>query len=369
MNLTEKFYNDAFRSNYSEAIAAKNAGNFTEAKQKFYAAADYLEKLSDVGDEEKKAERKNNAKRLRAVADAISYGNRGICDVYEENTAQSLYPVGNAPDENGGEMRQFFTFYKPEDLRGFESVIGLEAAKQAVTEYVINPVLYPEAYNYDFLDNKAILLEGPPGTGKTTFAKAVAREINQPFALVNVASIVNCYVGETGKNIDKIFAFLRDYAQKNNCGVTVFFDELDEIAKSRGSDDKASEAAVPALLRNLDGVKSNKSFLVLANTNRKDVLDSAITERFRKQIYIPLPDEQMRKQLFDIKLAEIESEYLSKLDTENAARISEGLSGRDITYICDDLKYRIGKVKAGKAEEEEISVHFNELINERIKTK
>lgn len=369
MNLTEKFYNDAFRSNYSEAIAAKNAGNFTEAKQKFYAAADYLEKLSDVGDEEKKAERKNNAKRLRAVADAISYGNRGICDVYEENTAQSLYPVGNAPDENGGEMRQFFTFYKPEDLRGFESVIGLEAAKQAVTEYVINPVLYPEAYNYDFLDNKAILLEGPPGTGKTTFAKAVASEIHQPFALIRMSSLVNCYIGETAKNIDKAFSYLRDYAERNDCGITVFFDEFDEIGKSRSGDDKVAEAAVPALLRNLDGVKTNKSFLILANTNLKAELDRAIQERFRRQIYIPLPDETMRRQLYISKLTEVEEKYTAMLDFDAAAVQSEGLSGRDITYICDDFKYQLGEVKAGLMPENVLADCFTEQIFNRKKEK
>ncbi len=267
------------------------------------------------------------------------------------------------------EMMQFFDFYEPDSLMGFDSVIGLEEAKQAIKKYVINPVLYPEAYNYRYLDNKAILLEGPPGTGKTTFAKAVASEIHQPFALIRMSSLVNCYIGETAKNIDKAFSYLRDYAERNDCGITVFFDEFDEIGKSRSGDDKVAEAAVPALLRNLDGVKTNKSFLILANTNLKAELDRAIQERFRRQIYIPLPDETMRRQLYISKLTEVEEKYTAMLDFDAAAVQSEGLSGRDITYICDDFKYQLGEVKAGLMPENVLADCFTEQIFNRKKEK
>ena len=144
-----------------------------------------------------------------------------------------------------------------------------------------------------------------------------------------------------------MFNSLRDYVERNNCGLTVFFDEFDEIAKSRGGDDKASQTAVPALLRNLDGVKENKNFLILANTNCRDSLDAGILSRFRRKIFIPLPDANMRKQFFTNKLKQLEPEYFEQLDMEQLAEASEGLSGRTITQICDDYLHFIGGVKAG----------------------
>ncbi len=368
MNFSREYLYGRFRTCYGEALSAKGMNDLARAKKCFYEAADYLGLIAGLGGEERDP-CLSQAERLRAVADAIVPANVPRADVpVSAGGVQSVYPVAPASEEVPADMGQFFTFYLPGQLAGFESVIGLEAAKEAVTDYVINPVRYPEAYNYSFLDNKAILLEGPPGTGKTTFAKAVAHEIRQPFALINVARLVNCYVGETGKNIDRVFAFLRDYAEKNNCGVTVFFDEFDEIAKRRGSDDKVSEAAVPALLRNLDGVRTNKAFLILANTNRKDMLDPAIAERFRKLIYIPLPDMGMREKLFAAKLADVEPRFSEQLDLHAAAEQSEGLSGRDISFICDDLKYRLSKFKAGLAEGTPAEELFF-LIRERMAAK
>lgn len=382
MNFSAEYLTDGFRKNYKEALAAKERGDLVRAKDKFRLAADYLEKLAAISEGEKREENLRNAARLRAVAEAIHVDNCrniyedgvGASAVYSPETDGSpahIYPIDI---EDRGEalpagMEQYFTFYRPNDLCGFDNVIGLEDAKAAVKEYVIDPILYPQAYNYSFLDNKAILLEGPPGTGKTTFAKAVAHEIHQPFALVNVAALVNCYIGETGKNIDKVFAFLRSYAEKHECGITVFFDELDEIAKRRGGEDKASEAAVPALLRNLDGVKGNKAFLILANTNRKDVLDPAIAERFRKLIFIPLPDEKTRRKLFESKLSDVEPQFFEELGLAHAAEISEGLSGRDITFLCDDLKYYLAKIKAGLIERAGIAEHLVRLIEERKSAK
>lgn len=357
MDFSREYLYEKFRKSYEEALSAKNVNDLARAKRLFYEAADYMERLAECGGEERKS-RHAQALRIRKIADAIipsRYADYGDVPISMDAPApQSLYPVGGAGEKEGGAvptgMEQYFTFFRPDELEGFESVIGLEEAKAAVEDYVINPIRYPEAYSYNFLDNKAILLEGPPGTGKTTFAKAVAKEIDQPFALVNVSALVNCLVGETGKNIDKVFAFLRAYAEQNDCGVTVFFDELDEIGKARGSDDKTSEAAVPALLRNLDGVAKNKRFLILANTNRKDLFDAALAERFRKLIHIPLPDETLREKLFAAKLSDVEEKFMSEIDLGEAAARSEGLSGRDITFICDDFKYLLAKIKAGLAE-------------------
>ncbi len=364
MNFSENYLYENFRKNYEEALAANKKGNLAAAKDKFVKAADFLDKLAFLANGSEREKYSEQATRLKNIAAAIVAEKSANGD-----NSKSVGERGEKPEADDG-VNEFFTFYTPDKINcGFEGVIGLESAKQAITEYIINPVRYPEAYNYNFLNNKSVLLEGPPGTGKTTFAKAVAKEVNRPFALINVGGLVNCYMGETGKNIDKIFSYLRDYVEKNNCGVTVFFDELDEIAKSRGGDDKTSEASVPALLRNLDGVKDNKNFLILANTNRKDVLDRAVLERFRQQIYVPLPDGELRKNLFKAKLDDVENEFREKLDFDDLSERSEGLSGRDITFVCDDFKYFIAKIKAKIIEREDVHTHMVQLISARLQSK
>ena len=353
MNYLLDKYRTMFDKAYQDALREHKMNNLPPAIRKFREAAEIARKIAEVDPSNQATylERAGKASRiadaleekLRAAAPAPTHtANVGSPSVGASNSASALSP------SDAEDMSSFYTFFNADSLTiGFDGVIGLEEAKDAVTEYVINPIKYPEAYNYSFMDNKCILLEGPPGTGKTTFAKAVAKEISQPFALVNVASLVNCYVGETAKTIDKVFASLRAYAEENNCGVTVFFDEFDEIAKRRDGDDKASQTAVPALLRNLDGVQRNKNFLIIANTNCQDMLDAGIKDRFRRKIHIPLPDATMRQRFFRDKLNQLEPEYLDKLNFEQLAEESDGLSGRSISQICDDFLHFVSAVKAG----------------------
>ena len=388
MGYSDEYFYSMFKKCYEAAMNAKAAGNLALAKKNFGDASTFLMRFAQATSGANREEMIAQANRLKNIADMIvvpvqqmPMNNKGASGSFAQSTyAQNGYNQSSfgyygygQTDQDQGEsisdedMSQYFTFFSAEDLKeGFEGVIGLEEAKEAVTEYVINPIKYPQHYNYSFADNKAVLLEGPPGTGKTTFAKAVAKEINQPFALINVAQLVNCYVGETGKNIDKVFAALRDYSERNNCGLTVFFDELDEIAKKRGGDDKASSSAVPALLRNMDGVKQNKNFLILANTNCMEMLDDGILDRFRKRIHIPLPDKAMRLAFFKGKLKELEAEYVNQLDIEGFAEMSEGLSGRTITYICDDFKYYVGGVKAGIKDGSNLNAILYAAISQRM---
>lgn len=375
MSYSDEYVYSLFKKTYQQAVLAKNEGNYALAEKKFNESADYLTRYSALSKGDGAREAKIQADRIRAIAKNV--GSKAERPKARPFARDSVAQSGSFSDSEGSsdifsdedkDVRGFIEFYSKDDLKGgFESVIGLEEAKNAVTEYVVNPIKYARYYNYDFADNKAVLLEGPPGTGKTTFAKAVAKEIDQPFVLVNVASLVNCYVGETAKNIDKVFAWLRSYTEKNDCGITVFFDEFDEIAKKRGGDDKASASSVPALLRNLDGVKGNKSFLILANTNCMDMLDDGILDRFRKRIHIPLPNEKMRETFFRNKLAEIEDEYKENLDFPGFSKASDGFSGRTVTYVCDDFKYYVGGVKAGIKDGSDLNSVMYSLIDERKK--
>ena len=378
MGFRNQFLYENFNDCYNKAIRAKNEGDMLSAKENFYQASSYMLQLAEISEGMDKEEKKQKGLRLKKIADSIDVSRYKKPEVHtysrpasssQSNIRPSIMSHGQET-EVPSDLQQFFSFYDAKDIKEtFDSVIGLEQAKASITEYVINPIKYSNAYNYNFIDNKAILLEGPPGTGKTTFAKAVAKEIEQPFALINVAQLVNCYVGETAKNIDKVFNFLREYAEKNNCGITIFMDEFDEIAKKRDGDDKTAMTAVPALLRNMDGVKSSKAFLILANTNFKDQLDTAILSRFRKQIYIPLPDKKARLHLFKSKLNDIEEEYLEKIDFNKIADMSNGLSGRDITFICDDFKYQLARLKAGLDKDLDFHRVMESLVEEKLSTK
>lgn len=356
MGFNVSYLRELYEKAYDEGLRASNRGDYPTAKKKLSEAASYLVRLSQL-DRNNSASYANRAERIKRIIQNMPDA-PVRAQAQQTASSGSSYSAGGAYSDStrfqesptSDDMNSFYKFYEPNDIEGgFEEVVGLQEAKEAVTEYVINPKKYPEAYNYKFMDSQYILLEGPPGTGKTTFAKAVAKEIEQPFALINVAALVSCYVGETGKTIDKVFAALREYADKHNSGLTVFFDEFDEIAGSRTGDDKASQTAVPALLRNLDGMTKNKNFLILANTNCREKLDAGILSRFRRKIFIPLPDENARKVFFEKKLraSDIEDEYFEKLDFDRLAQASEGRSGRDITYSCDEFMHFLGSLKAG----------------------
>lgn len=379
MEFGESYLQENYEKHFKLGIAAKDRGNLLVAKQELTEALSFLKRLIVVSTGEVKEKRQERADRLQRVVDSIDASairkapvNNPSKPVSDEDKYGGIngFTGGNDQYDSSIEgfegVEQFVTVFSLADLEyGFEGVIGLEDAKEAITEYVINPIKYKEAYNYKFMDNKAVLLYGPPGTGKTTFAKAVAKETGLPFFLVNMSSIVNCYVGETAKNIDMIFNYMRTYTEKNKTDILIFFDEFDEIAKSRDSGDKTSETAVPALIRNLDGVKKNKGFLVLANTNCMEMLDSAILSRFRQRILIPLPDKNMREKMFGLNLRDLEDEYLNTIDFSLAASLTEGLSGRDIAYICDDFKRVISKIKAGLHSSDDLNGDLERIINKK----
>lgn len=370
MNFSESYFAENYEKALEVALRAKDAGNYALASEKFAESAKFLSGLAAVGDASEKEERKRRAERLKAVAENMSRSappeKRGAQSV-GGNYGGGFFGGYTGGEENYDDISAYVTLFEPDDLEfGFEGVMGMDEAKKAITEYVINPVKYPDAYSYDFIDNKAILLYGPPGTGKTTFAKAVAKEVGEPFFLVNMAGLVNCYVGETAKNIDKIFDYIRDYTERNRRDVIVFFDEMDEIAKKRGGDDKASESAVPSLLRNLDGVKKNKGFLIIANTNYAELLDDAILSRFRRRVYIPLPDKDTRIKLLRLQLKDLEPERAAEIDFDLFGDESEGLSGRDIAYLADDFKRSVAALKAGITKNLNYNEELKRLINIRL---
>ncbi len=265
----------------------------------------------------------------------------------QEKEKRPVRPGGSAPDYSGYEL----DFASPNEKVSFDDIIGLESAKTAIHRKLIYPLANPETYRrYHLKPGGNILLEGPPGTGKTTFAKAAACEVGLPFIIADCNALVDCYIGNTGKNIDKLFAEVRRFVSEQKTAVILFCDEFDAIAKARSSDDKTAAEAVPTLIRQLDGFDTdNANIIILAATNLKSKLDPAIVSRFGNSIYIPLPDENARRLIFESKLRKcgISEADIAALDLAEAARCSDGMSGRDINHIVTDLSAVLAERDSG----------------------
>ncbi|MEM3837556.1 MAG: AAA family ATPase, partial [Fervidicoccaceae archaeon] len=215
---------------------------------------------------------------------------------------------------------------------------GLEEAKQQLREAVEWPLKYPESFRrLGIRPPKGILLFGPPGTGKTMLAKAAATESEANFIAVRGPEILSKWVGESEKAIREIFRRARQYSP-----VIVFFDELDALTPIRGvsSDAYVTERVVSQLLTELDGIESLDNVIVLAATNRPDIVDPALIRpgRIEKLIYIPPPNKDERIEIFRIHTKNMP--LAKDVDLIKLAEITEGYTGADIEALVREAGLR-----------------------------
>ncbi|MEM0021886.1 MAG: CDC48 family AAA ATPase [Fervidicoccaceae archaeon] len=215
---------------------------------------------------------------------------------------------------------------------------GLEEAKQQLREAVEWPLKYPESFRrLGIRPPKGILLFGPPGTGKTMLAKAAATESEANFIAVRGPEILSKWVGESEKAIREIFRRARQYSP-----VIVFFDELDALTPIRGvsSDAYVTERVVSQLLTELDGIESLDNVIVLAATNRPDIVDPALIRpgRIEKLIYIPPPNKDERIEIFRIHTKNMP--LAKDVDLVKLAEITEGYTGADIEALVREAGLR-----------------------------
>ncbi|GLV43828.1 Vacuolar protein sorting 4 [Carabus blaptoides fortunei] len=215
----------------------------------------------------------------------------------------------------------------------WSDVAGLEGAKEALKEAVILPIRFPHLFTGKRIPWKGILLFGPPGTGKSYLAKAVATEANNStFFSVSSSDLVSKWLGESEKLVKNLFELARQHKPS-----IIFIDEVDSLCSSRSDNESESARRIKTeFLVQMQGVgNDNDGILVLGATNIPWVLDAAIRRRFEKRIYIPLPEEHARLVMFKLHLGNTPHQ-LSEEDLKVLAKKTDGYSGADISIVVRD---------------------------------
>jgi ATP-dependent metalloprotease FtsH len=218
----------------------------------------------------------------------------------------------------------------------FKDVAGLEGAKEEIQE-IVEFLRTPEKYtSIGGKIPKGALLVGPPGTGKTLLAKAVAGEAKVPFFSLSGSDFVEMFVGVGASRVRDLFK-----QAKEKSPAIIFIDEIDAVGRARGKNNFSGsnderENTLNQLLTEMDGFGTNTNVIVLAATNRADVLDKALMRagRFDRQIYVDLPDIRERREIFEVHLKPIKKS--EDLDTEFLAKQTPGFSGADIANVCNE---------------------------------
>ena len=255
----------------------------------------------------------------------------------------------------------------------WENVGGLEDTKERLRETVQWPLDYPEVFEaMDMNAAKGVMMYGPPGTGKTLLAKAVANEAQSNFISIKGPELLNKFVGESEKGVREVFSKARE-----NAPTVVFFDEIDSIAGERGqhaNDSGVGERVVSQLLTELDGLEELEDVVVIATSNRPDLIDSALLRpgRLDRHVHVPVPDEEGREAIFEVHTRN--KPLAEDVDLADLARRTEGYVGADIEAVTreaamaatreliemsdpEDLVGNVGNVRIGVE-------HFDQALDE-----
>ncbi|KAG7327521.1 hypothetical protein KOW79_009127 [Hemibagrus wyckioides] len=303
-----------------------------KAKQSIRAkCTDYLDRAEQLKEYLKKAEKQPPTKPVKVSNDKGNDSDDG--DNSEKKKLQN-------------QLQGAIVMEKP-NIK-WDDVAGLEGAKEALKEAVILPIKFPHLFTGKRTPWRGILLFGPPGTGKSYLAKAVATEANNStFFSVSSSDLVSKWLGESEKLVKNLFSLARE-----NKPSIIFIDEIDSLCGSRS--DNESEAArriktefLVQMQGELRGVgNDNEGILVLGATNIPWTLDSAIRRRFEKRIYIPLPEEHARSLMFKLNLGTTPNSLTEK-DFITLGQKSEHYSGADVSIIVRDaLMQPIRKVQS-----------------------
>ncbi|WP_302081232.1 CDC48 family AAA ATPase [Salinibaculum rarum] len=235
----------------------------------------------------------------------------------------------------------------------WENVGGLEDTKERLRETIQWPLEYPEVFEQmDMQAAKGVLMYGPPGTGKTLLAKAIANESKSNFISIKGPELLNKFVGESEKGVREIFEKARA-----NAPTVVFFDEIDSIAGERGKnagDSGVGERVVSQLLTELDGLEELEDVVVIATTNRPDLIDSALLRpgRLDRHVHVPVPDEEARRKIFAVHTED--KPLADDVDLDRLARKTDGYVGADIEAVCREASMAASREFINSVDPEDI---------------
>ncbi|WP_436910446.1 CDC48 family AAA ATPase [Halosimplex marinum] len=235
----------------------------------------------------------------------------------------------------------------------WDEVGGLEDTKERLRETIQWPLDYPEVFEAMDMDAaKGVLMYGPPGTGKTLLAKAIANEAQSNFISIKGPELLNKFVGESEKGVREVFEKARA-----NAPTVVFFDEIDSIAGERGgstTDSGVGERVVSQLLTELDGLEELEDVVVIATTNRPDLIDSALLRpgRLDRHVHVPVPDEEARRKIFEVHTRN--KPLAEGVDLDDLAARTEGYVGADIEAVAREASMAATREFIASVDPEEI---------------
>jgi len=321
-----------------QATEQDTAQNYKEAFRLYQLSLEYfLAALKyEKSEERKRTIRGKTAEYMKRAEELKDVVNRGQEKHESSGSGTASKKKGDADDEDekdteSAKIRKNLSgavLAEKPNVR-WDDIAGLMSAKQSLQEAVTMPSKFPHMFSGKRKAWTGILLFGPPGTGKTYLAKAVATEVQASFFAVSSSDLVSKWLGESEKQVRELFTLGRE--QKP---AIIFVDEIDSLCSARSDSESESARRIKTeFLVQMDGVgKATQGLLILAATNIPWTLDPAIRRRFEKRIYIPLPEEHARMTMFKIHLGDTPSN-LTHEDFQDLARRTEGYSGSDIAVV------------------------------------
>ncbi|KAE8597721.1 hypothetical protein XENTR_v10016576 [Xenopus tropicalis] len=342
----------------SKASQEDKAGNYEEALRLYQHSVQYFLHVVKYDAQGEKAKASIRAKcieyldRAEQLKAYLKKKEKAPAKPVKEGAPRSADDKGNESDEGDSEdpekkklqsqLQGAIVMEKPNVK--WNDVAGLEGAKEALKEAVILPIKFPHLFTGKRTPWRGILLFGPPGTGKSYLAKAVATEANNStFFSISSSDLVSKWLGESEKLVKNLFQLAREHKPS-----IIFIDEIDSLCGSRSENEsEAARRIKTEFLVQMQGVGvDNEGILVLGATNIPWVLDSAIRRRFEKRIYIPLPEEHARADMFKLHLGTT-PHSLSEADYRELGKKTNGYSGADISIIVRDaLMQPVRKVQS-----------------------
>ena len=346
--MPKPFLLESFEKHKAKGIARFRMGELDEAKYHFLKAAEYLLQLAKETGGALRAARMKQAQDLVQLAKTVKEKRKEIREKAAAHRA-------GAPAEDPAEgIPKEWTLSEKPKVR-FDDIAGLDRVKEQIRVKMIFPFTHPDkAKTYKVKTGGGILLYGPPGTGKTMIAKAVAGELDATFYAIAPSEILNKWVGESEKNIRKLFEAARSCPK-----AVVFIDEVESLIPKRRDAEAGGVMArvVPQILSELDGFESREgqNVMFMGATNEPWNIDYAMLRpgRLDEKVYVGLPDPAARRKILELNLKGIP--LAGDVDLEPLAKRLEGYSGADVAYLCRKVAEQTFLESVEKASERPIA--------------